>query len=219
MSKYDRKRVARLFDDMTARGTGGKQTAGSAETIPQMVKRVAFERLELRDEDVVLDAGTGTGDRAIAAARICRQVIGIDVSRKSLEEARRRASLRDSANVVFAYGALEDPSAELDLATHGITKVLVVYSLHHLPDSLKRDSLGALATLLHRPGRIVVGDIVFFDDPNKHRDKFHKVHYDGGDTDFPAQVEYLTECLEELGARVHVERIHPLAGVITADFP
>ena len=219
MSKYDRKRIAQLFDDMTdARGSTGEQIVGSGENIPQVAGQVAFEQLELTSEDVLLDVGTGTGDKAIAAARICRQVIGIDVSKRSLERARRKAEQENLDNVIFVYGAFEEPCAELDLALCDITKILAVYSLHHLPNQLKKESLIALTNLLHRPGRMVIGDIVFFEDSNKHREKFDEVHYNGGDTDFPSRVEYLTECLEQVGAKIHVEQIHPLVGVITADF-
>jgi len=220
MSKYDKNRVARLFDDMNdvKRLPTDKQIAGSGENIPQIASRVAFERLELTGEDVLLDVGTGTGDKAIAAAHICRQVIGIDVSKRSLERARIKVERENLDNVIFVYGAFEEPCAELNLASYGITKILAVYSLHHLPDQLKKESLIALANLLHRPGRMAIGDIMFFEDPNKHREKFDEVHYDAGDTDFPSRVEYLTECLEQLGAEVQVKRIHPLVGVIIADF-
>ena len=65
---------------------------------------------------------------------------------------------------------------------------------------------------------MVIADIMFFDDPHKHRGQFDKVHYDGGDTDFPSQVEYLTQRLSDLEAKVRVEKIHPLVGVIVADW-
>jgi len=219
MSKYDREHVARLFDDMIEpRSIIGEDAAGVGKTIPQIAGQVAFEKLELSCADVLLDVGTGTGDRAIAAACICGQVIGIDVSRKSLERARTRAERESLNNVVFVYGGFEDPCAEVDLAPYGITKILAVYSLHHIPDQLKKQSLITLANLLRRPGRMAIGDIMFFEDPNEHRAEFDEVHYDAGDTDFPSRVEYLTDCLEQMGARVHVEQIHPLVGVIVADF-
>ena len=219
MSNYDRKRVARLFDDMTdAEGSTREHTARLGKSIPQVAGEVAFQKLELSHEDVLLDVGTGTGDTAIAAARICGQVIGIDVSRKSLERARMKVERNSLDNVAFAYGGFEDPCAELDLASYGITKILAVYSLHHLPDQLKKQSLITLADLLRRPGRMVIGDIMFFEDSNEHREEFEEVHYDAGDSDFPSLVEYLTDCLERAGARVHVEQIHPLVGVVIADF-
>lgn len=219
ISEYDRERIGRLFDNMTDGKTMTREYAARLiKSIPQLAGEVAFRRLELGHEDVLLDVGTGTGDKAIAAAGICRQVVGVDVSRKSLERARMKLERESLGNVVFAYGGFEDPCAELDLASYGITKILAVYSLHHLPDQLKKRSLITLANLLHRPGRMVIGDIIFFEDPNQHRAEFDEVHYDAGDTDFPSRVEYLTDCLEQMGARVHVEQIHPLVGVIVADF-
>lgn len=219
MSKYNKERVAQLFDGKTATKTeAARKTITSGQSIPQMAGEIALERLKLKTQDVLLDVGTGTGDKAIRAAHICRQVVGIDISKKSLEMARKRASREGLNNVIFAYGAFEDPCGELDLTSYGVTKILAVYSLHHLPDSPKKESLKALAKLLHRPGRIVIADIMFFDDPNKCRDQFDAVHYDGGDTDFPSRVEYLTRCLANLGANVGVEKIHCLVGVIVADW-
>ena len=219
MSEYDRERIARLFDNVTdAKSITHESAAGLGRSIPQLAGEVAFQKLELGREDVLLDVGTGTGDKAIAAARICQQVIGIDVSRKSLERAKMKIERERLRNVVFVYGGFEDPCAELNLAPYGTTKILAVYSLHHLPDQLKEQSLLTLANLLARPGRMVIADIMFFENPNRHRAEFDEVHYDGGDTDFPSRVEYLTDCLEQIGAGVHVEQIHPLVGVIVADF-
>lgn len=219
MKEYEKTRIARIFDDsVSAKNTTGEHIVGSDKNIPQITGKIAFERLELKSEDVLLDVGTGNGDKAIAAAHICRQVIGIDISKKSLERAYVKAAQENVDNVIFAYGAFEEPCAELNLTTYGITKILVVYSLHHLPDSFKKESLNTLANLLHRPGRMVIGDIMFFEDPGKHRDKFAEIYYDAGDTDLPSKAEYLIECLKKIGANVHVEQIHPLVGIITADF-
>lgn len=213
MFKYNKERLVQIFDDAAR-----KKVTIPDPSIPQIAGQIAFERLKLKTQDVLLDMGTGTGEKAVRAARICRQVVGIDISKKSLEMARKRASRERLNNVIFAYGAFEDPCGELDLTSYSVTKILAVYSLHHLPDSPKKESLKALAKLLHRPGRIVIADIMFFDDPNKCRDQFDAVHYDGGDTDFPSRVEYLTRCLANLGANVGVEKIHSLVGVIVADW-
>ena len=219
MSEYDKERIAQLFDAKTAKkAKAARKTITSSQSIPPTAGQIALERLKLKTQDVLLDVGTGTGDKAIRAAHICRQVAGIDISKKSLEMARKRASREGLNNVIFTYGSFEKPCAELNLASYGITKILAVYSLHHLPDLLKKKSLRTLANLLCRPGLMVIADLMFFDDPNKHRQQFDKVGYDGGDTDFPSQAEYLTECLEQFGAKVQVAQIHPLVGVTTADW-
>ncbi len=159
--------------------------------MPYLVGQVALKELELNNNDILLDLGTGTGDKAISAAHICKCVIGIDINKKSLKKARKKAQQEKIDNLIFAYGSFEDPSATLNLFLYRITKILMVYSLHHITDQKKKESLACLSKLLCRPGRIVIGDIIFFDDPDKHRDKFDEVNYDGGDTDFPASVEYL----------------------------
>jgi len=213
MSKYTQERMVQIFDKAV-----GKKAKTPNEIIPQITGQIAFERLGLTANDVLLDIGTGTGDKAIGAAHICYQVIGIDISRKSLEIASKKALEEKLDNLVFAYGSFEEPCREVDLAHYRITKILAVYSLHHLPDQLKKRTLGTLAQMLHRPGRMVIGDLMFFEDPDGHRHQFDEVGYDGGDTDFPSGVEYLRNCLSDLDAKVRVERIHPLVGIIVADW-
>ncbi len=212
MSPYNRKELAQLFDQLAS------TPEGKGQGIPQIIGQIAYKQLELSSDDVLLDVGTGTGDMVIDAANICQKAIGIDISRKSLELARQKAEGLNPRNAIFAYGSFENPSSELNLASYGITKILMVYSLHHLPDALKKESLHRLVPLLHPPGRMVIGDLIFFEDPGEHYQRFDEVHYDGGDTDFPSTAEYLTDCLRGLGAEVRVEQFHLLAGVLTADF-
>ena len=193
MSKYDQERVVNIFNK-----AAGKEVTTPRQSIPQVTGQIAFKRLRLEANDVLLDIGTGTGDKAIRAAHICYQVIGIDISRKSLEIASKKALEEKLDNLFFAYGSFEKPSQELNLAQSRISKIFTVYSLHHLPDQLKKRTLETLTQLLHGPGRIVIGDLMFFEDPDRHRHQFDEVGYDGGDTDFPSRVEYLRNCLNSL---------------------
>jgi len=73
-------RIAPVYDVMNRVMTGGldRQIAGSAEAV-------------VRPGDRVLDACCGTGDLAIACARIGGQVTGLDFSEPMLERARRKA--------------------------------------------------------------------------------------------------------------------------------
>jgi len=213
MQKYNQKRVAKLFDECAQ----GKTQLVSTK-IPKLVGQIAFEHLELKPKDILLDIGTGLGDWAIKSAKICKQVIGIDISKRSLERAERNAKKAKLNNVIFSYGSFEEPCKVLNLNLYPINKILAVYSLHHLPDELKKESIITIAKFLKRPSRIVIGDMMFVDNPNKFKDKFREVNYDGGDTDFPAKTQFLIECFEKQLAKITVTQIHPLAGVITADF-
>lgn len=216
--KYNKKRIISIFDKKAIIENLNKSINKAEKNIFQIAGGKAIEYLELTGNDILLDVGTGTGDKAINAARICQKVIGIDISKKSLEQARKKASHKKIDNVIFAYGLLENLLVKQNFTFDGITKILLFYSLHHLPNHLKKKSLNNLIKLLNRPGRIVIGDIMFFDDPNKHRDKFGEVYYDAGETDFPAKAEYLIKFLTKAGGIVQIEQIHPLVGIIVADF-
>ncbi len=210
---YNKEKVAELFD--------GKVEHIENRPDDAMFKQVgskALEALELEPQDILLDAGTGAGRNAIKAALSCSRVIGIDISHKSLDRARIKASEKGFDNLKFLYGSIEEPNEDADLTSYGINKILVNYALHHLPDELKKQGLTKLAGMMKRPGRMVIGDIMFFESPEKHDSKFEEVGYDGGEHDFPSSMEFLREALEELGANVRVERLHPLAGVMIADF-
>lgn len=182
----------------------------------QALVRRSLELLDPDQADVILDAGTGPGVIALRIAPQCNWVIGIDISRIGLELARKCAIKKEITNTTFSYGALEDPGCELDLRKFGINKILVLRSLSHLPDNLKKVSLQKLAKIIQRPGRIVIGDQIFFEPAEAHRESWEEVFYDGGITDRPPTDHYLIRTLRELGARVEVERLHPLAGVVVA---
>ncbi|MBU8932628.1 MAG: class I SAM-dependent methyltransferase [candidate division Zixibacteria bacterium] len=177
-----------------------------------------LSELSLGKEDILLDVGTGCGEWALAAAARCRRVIGLDISSSSLDHARVRADKLGLANVIFALGSFEEPQAHIDLSSHRINRMAAVYALHHLPDDLKARSIKGLASLLTRPGRMVVGDLMFFEDPALHTAAFEEVDYDGGETDFPCKADFLTDLFQNLGAEVVVRRVHPLVGVVTAWF-
>lgn len=136
------------------------------KSIQDLVGEIAPKELGLNRNDVLLDLGTGTGDKAIFAAHICKCEIGIDINKKSLKKARKKAEQEKIDNLIFAYSSFEDPCATLNLCSYKINKILMVYSLHHISDQKEKESLMYLSKLLCRPGRIVIGDIIFFDDPH-----------------------------------------------------
>jgi len=57
--------------------------------------------------DLVLDVATGTGNTALALAPLVRRVIGLDVTREMLSEARRVAGERSITNVDWVMGDAE----------------------------------------------------------------------------------------------------------------
>ena len=213
MQEYDKDNVAKMFDEKNY-----DRAARASDPIHDRISQLSFEKLKLSPTDVLLDIGTGNGNNAIGASKYCSHVIGLDISKKSLETARERVSELEIDNITFEIGSFENPSESIDLAKYDITKILATYSLHHLPDSMKKTALKNMADIFKSHGKLVMGGLMFFDDPKNYIAEFDKAGYDGGETDFPATVEFLLKHLESLGARCQVEKLHPLAGIIIADF-
>jgi len=214
---YDRNRLARMFDEFARNNHSFRLEEERESPVMTMLVERSLASLKLQPDDVLLDVGTGPGLVAMKAAASCAQVIGIDISRVGLDLARKSCSRRNITNVMFVFGAAEDPSIELDLKRGDVNKILLLRVLHHLPDDLKRESLHRLAGIMKKPGRLVIGDQMPFESPVRHVKSWDDVCYDGGLTDQPAPPQFIADILRDLGMAVRVERVHPLAGVITAD--
>ncbi|MGA7910407.1 MAG: methyltransferase domain-containing protein [Candidatus Dormiibacterota bacterium] len=116
--------------------------------------------------DLVLDVATGTGNTAFALAPHVRRVIGLDLTREMLDQARRITSERNIANVDWVLGdaaAIPFQDDTFDLYT-------VRAAPHHFPDV---DAFLAEAWRVLKPGR----DAVFVDcaPPMPARDVLHEV--------------------------------------------
>lgn len=73
---------------------GGGQTISQ----PSLVARMC-ELLELRDDDIVLDVGTGSGYHAALLSRLCRHVYGIELDAELAAQAARSLRLAGIENV------------------------------------------------------------------------------------------------------------------------
>ena len=78
---------------------GGGQTISQ----PTLVARMC-ELLELRDDDIVLDVGSGSGYHAALLSRLCRHVYGIELDAELAEQARRSLALAGIENVTIVAG-------------------------------------------------------------------------------------------------------------------
>jgi ubiquinone/menaquinone biosynthesis C-methylase UbiE len=91
------------------------------------------ELARLQAGDTVLDAGTGTGMAAFAAAmKVGRQgrVIGVDIGEEILEEARRKLYALPHPSISFFYGDME----QLEFPDNAFDAVLSASSLFFLAD-------------------------------------------------------------------------------------
>ncbi|WP_440008745.1 class I SAM-dependent methyltransferase [Halomicrococcus sp. SG-WS-1] len=105
-----------------------------------------------RDADVALDVGCANGRHAELLAKRAGRVVGLDVSRELLAEARARATDR-----AFDLELVQGDAAALPLADAAVGLAVYVATLHHLPTREARvASLDELARVLGPGGAALV---------------------------------------------------------------
>jgi len=158
-------------------------------------------------DDVVLDLGAGTGAIALPLAVAAERVLGRDISEGMLEKAREKAAERDLSNVDFDEGRFREPNVPDEESVDVVTSN---FALHHLSDEEKREAIDVVASL--EPRRFVLGDIMFFGEPDP-EEPFY-----GPEVDDPATVGVLADALTDAGfSLTAVEMVHDQVGVLVAE--
>jgi ubiquinone/menaquinone biosynthesis C-methylase UbiE len=128
-----------------------KEDAGAA------AETAALIQLGLGQDSVVVEFGTGTGQFAIEAAKVCSRVVAVDVSPVMLDRLRAKVHAERASNIeVVQAGFLsyEHQGAPADFAYSR-------YALHHLPDFWKAVALTRMRGLLRPGGVLRLWDIVY----------------------------------------------------------
>lgn len=116
------------------------------------------QALPLTGQEIVLDAGCGTGHTALAFAPHVAQVIGVDFTEGMLAQGRQLALDRGLSNVEFRLGDVE----KMPFADHYADLIVSRYSAHHWPHPIT--ALQEFRRILKPGGHFILNDIVSFDD-------------------------------------------------------
>lgn len=112
---------------------------------------------DIRDDDVVVDLGAGTGLLTLPAAQRGQAVVAVDYSAPMLERLADRADSEQLANVTCVHADLR----RLPLADESASIAVSSYAFHHLTDDGKQLALSEARRILRPGGRLVVCDMMF----------------------------------------------------------
>ena len=119
--------------------------------------------LGLGPASALVDFGAGTGELSLAAARVCRRVVAVDVSTTMLGALRAKARERHTTNLEVVRGGFlsyENAGEQADF-------VYTRNALHHLPDFWKAIALRRIARLLSSGGILRLSDLIFSFEPEE----------------------------------------------------
>ena len=119
----------------------------------------ALDLFQIRNGDVLIDFGSGTGIFAIKAARKGARVHAVDVSRTMINYARRRSEELGVAGIKFHHAGFLTYQ-HLDQAADVIT---TTFALHHLPDFWKGVALKRMFRMLKPGAQLYIHDVILED--------------------------------------------------------
>jgi putative AdoMet-dependent methyltransferase len=121
------------------------------------------ELIKIKNNDSVLEIGTGTGELALNISAHCKRVVAIDISKKMIHFARMKAENQNKKNIQFCNAGFLTYDNQSELFDVIITQL----ALHHLPDYWKMMALKRIYSMLKEDGKLYLRDVVF---PSKIQD-------------------------------------------------
>jgi putative AdoMet-dependent methyltransferase len=121
------------------------------------------ELLKIKNNDSVLEIGTGTGELALNISAHCKWVVAIDISKTMIHFARMKAENQNKKNIQFCTAGFLTYDNQSELFDVIITQL----ALHHLPDYWKMMALKRIYSMLKEDGKLYLRDVVF---PSKIQD-------------------------------------------------
>lgn len=113
--------------------------------------------INIKDTDLLLEIGTGTGELALKFSAHCRKVVAIDVSKKMINFAKTKAESQKKTNIEFynaGFLTYENYDEPYDV-------IVTQLALHHLPDYWKMIALRRIYGMLKEGGKFYLRDVVF----------------------------------------------------------
>ncbi|MCW8965591.1 MAG: methyltransferase domain-containing protein [Candidatus Pacearchaeota archaeon] len=135
-----------------------------------------IKQIDLKPGHRVIELGTGTGNFAIAAAKICKEVFAVDISKTMLQNAQMKADQNDVHNIQFIHAGFLSYEHTGELADTIATKI----ALHHLPDFWKQIALCKMNRMLKTGGLLYLADQIYSFPVDQYKEKLQEwIDYNG----------------------------------------
>jgi ubiquinone/menaquinone biosynthesis C-methylase UbiE len=148
--------IARQRRFWTCRAASWDHSAGNNPGLVKVVERVLGEA-DPSPEAFAVDLGCGSGQVTLALARLCRTVIGVDVSAEMIALLLENAAREGISNIEGRAVPIE----RLKLLDNSVDLVVSNYALHHLRDRDKQVAVNEAFKWLRPGGKLVIGDMMF----------------------------------------------------------
>jgi putative AdoMet-dependent methyltransferase len=116
-----------------------------------------IEMLELGGDSTVIDIGCGTGAFTLHAAKICKKIYAVDVSKPMLDYTRQKAQKEGLKNIEFYHSGF----LTYMHCAEPVDAVVSAVAMHHLPDFWKLIALRRIYDMLKLSGKFFLTDVVF----------------------------------------------------------
>ena len=171
-----------------------------------------LEKASVKDGDMVLDIGTGTGNLAVKFLERGCEVIGLDPSAKLLEIAEPKVMEWKGR---FQVRLCEDPFLKITFPEQTFNLVASTYSVHHLSDDAKQLSVREMKRVLELDGQVIIGDVMFKDSSDKLR---ALAEYPDMEDEYQPMLDTFPKMFEDEGFSVEVEQVADTVWIVCARF-
>ena len=144
---WEAKFASRASNYEADRGTGKRK-----EFVDGLATEELLEFIGPRPEDVIFDAGCGTGANVVLLHSRVRQIIAIDFAEAAVRRAKERSTAAGVTNAAISQGDILRPG----LSEGSVDKVLCLSVFQYLSDEQVRSCLRSFKRVLRPGGTLVI---------------------------------------------------------------
>jgi putative AdoMet-dependent methyltransferase len=119
--------------------------------------QMIVQALGLNAQSTVIDMGCGTGAFTLHAAKQCKKIFAVDISKPMLEYCQKKAEEAGVSNISYHHGGM----LTYEHQAEPVDAMVCVAVLHHLPDFWKQIGLQRAAQMIKPGGKLFLFDVVF----------------------------------------------------------